>query len=334
MKQYWFILLVLLPFSACREDLNESTDPNNVFETLWTAIDQKYCFFAEKNVDWDQIHEEYALRVDTCSTSASLFNILGEMICELKDGHVNLYASENIIRYWKWFEDYPANYDQNIIDKYLGTDYGISGGIYYKELSGNIGYLSYSSFSNGINDSGLDYILNSFRNCYGIIIDVRNNSGGDLTNAEKLASRFTEEKVISGYISHKTGTGHNDFSTPYAIYLEPSDRVQYYKNVVVLTNRLSYSATNVFVSTMRYLPHVTIMGDQTGGGSGFPMNSTLPNGWRVRMSSSPTYDRDMNLTESGIVPDSIVNMTDSDQEKEIDTIIEAAKAFLKANRSL
>ena len=32
------------------------------------------------------------------------------------------------------------------------------------------------------------------------------------------------EKILTGYISHKTGTGHNDFSKPYAIYLEPAKR--------------------------------------------------------------------------------------------------------------
>jgi hypothetical protein len=331
MKPYWLILTILLSLSACREDLDEGTDPENVFEMLWTTIDQKYCFFDEKNVDWDEIHDEYALRVDTCSSKTSLFNILGEMICELKDGHVNLYAAENVIRYWKWFEDYPANYDDEIIDKYLGTDYGISGGIRYKKLSSNVGYLSYLSFSNSFNESGLDYILNSFKDCDGIIIDVRNNSGGDLTNAEDLASRFTEKKVISGYISHKIGTGHHDFSELYPIYLEPSDRVRYQKKVVVLSNRLSYSATNAFVGTMRYLPNVTIMGDQTGGGSGFPMNSTLPNGWRIRLSSCPTYDQNKELTENGIEPDSAVSTSSIDRDQGKDSIIEAAIAFLKSN---
>ena len=33
---------------------------------------------------------------------------------------------------------------------------------------------------------------------------------------------------------------------------------------------------------MRLLPHVMIMGDRTGGGSGFPFTTELPIGWSVR----------------------------------------------------
>ena len=70
-------------------------------------------------------------------------------------------------------------------------------------------------------------------------------------------------------MSHKTGPGHNDFSTPKAVWLEPSlDRVRWQKQAVVLTNRRSFSATNDFVNRMKILPKVTIIGDKTGGGSG------------------------------------------------------------------
>jgi len=55
--------------------------------------------------------------------------------------------------------------------------------------------------------------------CDGIIIDVRNNGGGNLSNSSTLASRFTNEKVLTGYIRHKTGKGHSDFSYPEPIYL-------------------------------------------------------------------------------------------------------------------
>ena len=38
----------------------------------------------------------------------------------------------------------------------------------------------------------------------GLILDVRNNGGGNLTNSERIAARFTNEKVLTGYIQHKT----------------------------------------------------------------------------------------------------------------------------------
>ena len=331
MKRIALLLIIMLGLQACREDVNESATPRNIFETLWTILDQKYCFFEHKNVDWNKIHSEYSSRVDTCRNSISLFNTLGEMICRLQDGHVNLYSAQDVARYWKWFENYPSNFSEELEREILGTDYLISSGLIYKKLSDNVGYITYRSFSASISDAGLDYIFDYFKNCHGIIIDVRDNSGGDLSNVDKLASRFTEKKIISGYIRHKTGPGHNDFSNPFPIYLEPSTRKRYTNKVVVLTNRLCYSATNAFVSTMRQLPNITIIGDRTGGGGGFPISSMLPNGWNVRFSSCPIFDAGMNPTEEGIDPDIFVSLDDQDVQEGIDTIIKRARLFLRTN---
>jgi len=331
MKRISLLLIILISLQGCREDVDMSTTPQNVFESLWTILDQKYCFFDDKNVDWDQIHDKYAARVDTTqANSVELFNLLGEMICELQDGHVNLYASQNIIRYWKWFEDYKPNFSENIESLYLGTDYQISSGLKYKILDGNVGYITYRSFSNSISDSGLDYIFEYFKNCHGIILDVRNNSGGYLSNVEKLACRFTDNKFISSYIRHKTGTGHNDFSDYFPIYVTPSNRTRYtQKKLVILTNRMCYSATNAFVSTMHQLSNVTIIGDRTGGGGGFPISSMLPNGWGIRFSSCPTFNSNYESIEDGIEPDITDSITEEDYQRNIDTIIERARSFLK-----
>ena len=168
------------------------------------------------------------------------------------------------------------------------------------------------------------------KTCDGLIIDVRNNGGGNLTTAEKVAARFTNEKVLTGYISHKTGPGHQDFSEPKPVYLEPAmDRVRWQKKAVVLTNRRSYSATNDFVNSMKQLPLVTVIGDKTGGGSGLPFTSEIPNGWSIRFSASPMFDPEMNQLEFGIDPDIKVDISTEDYARGIDTIIEEACIFLK-----
>ncbi len=80
---------------------------------------------------------------------------------------------------------------------------------------------------------------------------------------------------------------------------------------------------------MRCMPQVIQVGDQTGGGSGMPFTATLPNGWTVRFSASPSYDRDKNQTEFGIAPDYNVAITDADFLRGKDTIIEFARNLLK-----
>ena len=98
---------------------------------------------------------------------------------------------------------------------------------------------------------------------------------------------------------------------------------------MVLTNRRCYSATNDFVKDMKECPKVTVIGDQTGGGSGMPFSSELPNGWSVRFSACPIYDVGKNHTEFGILPDINVSMKIEDILKNKDTLIEFARDFLK-----
>jgi hypothetical protein len=326
--------LSLLPlafclFSACVEIEEYPDNPRGNFEALWKILDEHYCFFDYKAVDWDKIYSEYSKRVDDNMSNESLFGLLDEMLQELKDGHVNLYTPFDVGRYWKWHEDYPVNFSSDLIDIYLNKDYSISGGIRYKILDDNVGYMYYGDFSNGLGETNLDYIIDKMAICSGLIIDVRNNGGGLLSNAEKLAARFFNEKTLVGYLQHKTGKGHNDFSKPFAHYVELSTRLRYQKPVIVLTNRGCFSATNDFINSMRYAPNVRILGDRTGGGSGLPFNSEIPNGWMVRFSACPSFDANMQQIEFGIDPDIFVELKENDVHKGKDTLIEAARVLLK-----
>lgn len=324
----YLLLLMAVCLSGCVKEEEHNNTPQGNFDALWRIIDEHYCFLDYKQVDWNAVRNEYQPYITPKLSDDKLFQILGNMLAELRDGHVNLYAYHNTARYWNWYEDYPRNYSEELIEKYLGHEYRIGGGMKYTILDDNIGYVSYTSFSSGMGNSSLSEMLRYLDICNGLIIDVRNNGGGELTNANRFAGRFTNEKVLVGYMRHKVGKGHSDFSDPEPLYVEPSDGVRWQKPVVVLTNRHSYSATNDFVNSMHYLPQVTLMGDQTGGGSGMPFSSELPNGWGVRFSACPTYNAEMQQIEFGIEPDIQVAMLPEDQAQGIDTIIEAARAYL------
>ena len=326
-------LLIILFFSSCTKIEEYDDTPTGNFEALWNIIDEHYCFFDYKadeyGLDWDAVYRKYKPRIADGMSRGGLFEVLGDMLDELRDGHVNLYAAHDVARYWDFREGYATNLSEEIQAQYLGTDYKIASGLRYTILPDNIGYIHVPSFSNGIGGGNLDECLYALAICRGLIIDVRGNGGGNLSYAETLAARFTNERLLTGYICHKTGTDHSDFSTPEPVYLESSDRIRWQKPVCVLTNRGSYSATNDFVKIMRTLPLVTIVGDRTGGGSGLPFSSELPCGWSVRFSACPSYDVDMQHTEFGIDPDVRVDMTDEDRARGVDTIIEAARELLK-----
>lgn len=323
---------ILLPISCVQEDDMADTPEGN-FEALWQIIDHHYCYLDYKaetiGLDWALIHKEYAAKLNPDMSRMQLFQVLCEMLSELQDGHVNLYGSADIGRNWSWHEDYPPNLDHEIRENYLGHDYRIAGGMKYRILDDNIGYIFYESFTHGIGEGNLDEIMYYLRLCDGLILDLRGNSGGTLTYAERLSQRFTNETILVGYTSHKTGTGHNDFSRPEPEYIHPSKGVRWQKPVIVLTNRECYSATNTFIRNVKECPLVTILGDQTGGGGGLPFSSELPSGWAVRFSACPMFDAQMNHIEFGIRPDIECSLSPNDVAKGKDTLIETARHLLK-----
>ena len=332
-KRFKLLLFLVLILPSCVED--PVTYPNTWqgnFDALWNTIDQRYCYLDYKQINWDSIHVVYQNRLSTVSNETTFFDLMGKMLSELKDGHVNLYSDFDVSRYWNWFQDYPSNFQAEILysPRYLGSNYRIAGGMRYGKIDGgNIGYIYYGDFTSTFSNSNLKHIFNELSDCQGLILDVRDNGGGYLTAAETLASSFFSARTLTGYMAHKTGNGHSDFSKPIALYTEKSDSLHWSKPVVVLTNRLAFSATNAFVSRMKYAPNATIVGDRTGGGGGLPLSNELPNGWLVRFSACPMFDAAMQHIEWGVEPNVKVDMRSADALAGYDTIIERAIALLR-----
>lgn len=347
--------LVLAPSCLDDDSLEHSDDLRGTFEACWQTFDQRYCYFDEKGVDWQGVHDLYApLFRDSIKTQLQLFTVLDQMLDTLRDGHVNIYTPFNVARYWHWYTDYPINFDANLLNTYyIGSNYWIASGLSYGVFQRDtIGYVRCASFDSGIGNTNLDYMLLLLRNTNGLIIDIRNNGGGALSNATTLAQRFTPQRTHYGYIRHKTGPGHSDFSRPEPLYLEPrADDVLWdasTRPVVVLTNRHCYSSANHFVQAMRAIDGLQVpdslgqlhpilikqCGDRTGGGSGMPFESVLPNGWTLRFSACPMTDAQGRSTESGIDPTEGLRVdmdSTSAYQHHRDDIIEAARAYILKN---
>lgn len=333
-KTVLFICTVFLASGlvSCIDEEEYADSPRGNFEALWRIMDEHYCFFDYKHeaygLDWDEVYERYSRQVDDGMTEAQMFEVLGNMLGELRDGHVNMYAPFDLSRYWSWHEDFPANFSDTLQRRYLGTDYRIASGLKYRKLDDNIGYIYCGTFDTAFGDGNLDEVMLALATCNGLILDVRDNGGGQLTAATKLAARFTNKDILVGYMRHKTGRGRSDFSGMKEQRLKPSAGIRWQKKVVVLTNRSVYSAANEFVKYMKCCPGVTVVGDRTGGGAGMPFSSEMPNGWSVRFSACPMYDREERCTEFGIEPDHAVGITDEDFRRGRDTIIEFARTLI------
>lgn len=328
-----FALLSSLLCTSCitSEDFEDSHCGN--FEALWTVLDEHYCFFdykaKEYGLDWNEVHSRYAAQVHDSLSTDALFQILSSMTYELRDGHCNLVAPHDVASYTQWYDAFPMNFSDSLQVKYIGkkADYRTTCGMKYRVMKNNIGYVRVPTFDVGIGDGNLHEIFMYLATCDALIIDVRSNGGGLLTTAQTLAGAFVNETTTCGFMTHKTGRGHSDFAEPKPMKVTPAKGLRWQKPVVVLTNRRTYSAANAFVMFMHALGATTI-GDRTGGGSGMPFTSELPEGWAVRFSACPMTDIEGRDTEFGIEPDVHVDITPDDYQRSVDTILEYALDYL------
>ena len=336
MRKRRIILLCLILFgllTACRpkDELAVSLDPVDNIEALWQIIDTRYCYIDAKSIDWQAIHDEYVAKAARLKRGdqMALFDLCAAMLDSLRDGHVNLYSAFDRSYNTAWYDTFPANFSSGLQALYL-HDYRIAGGLYYCMINdGKIGYIYYSSFSNSVSANNLYWIFSTFKDCKGLIIDVRNNGGGEITNAYRLAAPFFANNDVFGYWQHKTGPGHNDFSRMEEMKIDASlmANIKWQRPVVVLCNRHTYSAANLYVNMMRYAENATIVGGISGGGGGMPLSYELPCGWMVRFSSVRMYDREKKDIEPGIEPDIPVTMQSTDQDDIIEKAIDVINAW-------
>lgn len=328
-----FIFLFIGLLLSCA-DLFLGSDPENTpennFQILWDDFDKHYSRFDYKGVNWDSLYTLYRPKVNSNITGKQLFEIMSSMILNLNDSHARIETPYGISYYQP--KEYPHNFNLDIVKSNYLVETKRFSIFTYGQLSDDLGYIHINSFSSN-NDSYefIDNIVGSFIKSKGLLIDVRDNGGGNSSNAETVASRFADKERLFAYSKFRNGPDHNDFTELFPAYIQSQGDNQFTKSIALLTNRYSGSATEDFILMMKVFPYVTIVGDTSKGSiGGHPISRELPNGWTYRLSTGRMYSNTYISYEGvGIPPDISVSITKSDSLNGIDTILEKAIQILK-----
>ena len=64
----YFLIFLILLLPGCDKADRYSASPRENFEALWRIMDEHYCFFEEKGVDWEVVRRKYERQLsDTMS---------------------------------------------------------------------------------------------------------------------------------------------------------------------------------------------------------------------------------------------------------------------------
>ena len=323
----FYCLALVVTITSCEKILIPTLEdtPNDIFQTLWSNCDSHYAGFYVKDIKWDSVYVVYKSRITDNLDEDQLFDLMTEMLATLKDQHVWLQSDKEFYQYEK---PIPINYyNSDIINTYI-TAVKKQGMYTYGMLENNIGYFHVSTFY--ANKEGyyfIDHILEEFKNCTGIIIDVRSNAGGSDIKAGLIASRFYDETRNYGYFRTRNGIRHSDFSKRFYTSLNPSSNARPDIPVVLLTDQSVGSAGEDFTLMLRILSHVTVVGDYTGANpGGSPRPIELQNGWIQFIPTGLQFTMDNeSYIDTGIKPDIFA----IDQQLGKDLMIEKAIEILK-----
>ncbi len=315
------------------------------FEAIWSAVDSVYPFLEFKEIDWGSVYSAYHLRAEQ-ATGVEAYTVLLEMLGELRDPHVELRPPRGtrIPLQEGWYEAHGKIWPYigprlrrdmdvwraDLLLNYLDPDsiqIPRDSLIGYAIRDDGIGYLRIAEFMPHEITRDFDAAVNYLRNTKAMIVDVRHNSGGNHDTIREFVGRFLTAPIdaLEVYILGEL------FPWPPVPLRGP---FQYTKPVVVLINGRSFSGAEAFAEMMKQVPHVTAVGDTTGGGSGAADDSApgifrLSSGAEVRIPTGDVRRYDGLPWEwLGIPPDIRVEQTELDRANGRDMQLEYAIEFL------
>ena len=329
-------------------------DPEKNFKVLWETFNKRYPFFQLRNVNWKKQHDTYRSRVTSKTSDDELFEIFCQMLDPLNDGHVELKAKASAHRKKRYFnpEKQPRfrqefttreskqlfkTTEKTLVDNCFGRPAATEAWMLRYCRSQKFGYiriLELEGVSKRRLTAALDKIARDFRDLKGIIIDIRDNPGGEDSIAIAIINRFCDRKRVAFHRKTKIGPGKDDFTPLKTWHLEPQGDVQFTRPIVLLTCDSVFSGGEAFALAIKELPHVTIIGDHTNGIFSYQLEKRLPNGWEYCLSYQVYLSADMVCYEGKGVPVDIKLLNKkTDIENGIDPLITRALKVLKSKNA-
>jgi C-terminal processing protease CtpA/Prc len=299
------------------------------FDFLWQTFDANYSYFVYKNIDWQGLSNTYRPKAIQATSQDQFVQVLVQMLSNLHDLHVHLIDPNG--NYIATFKDTDfVNFNEGVWQQYLqaqGTHISQSDSWVVTGYLSGAPYIAVESWASSSSSEAadLDAALEPFQNAKGIIIDVRMNGGGDSSTAGQFAGRFADQTRTAGFIQFRNGPAHDDFGPLTARQVVPRGAWQYKGSVLLLIGRGCFSSNEDFITQMRELPNVTVVGDTSGGHSGDPKTFNLSNGWRFTVSTWIDYTAEMQIIEDqGIDPAIFVPTTAADFQAGRDPVLDYA----------
>ncbi len=191
----------------------------------------------------------------------------------------------------------------------------------YAKLKNNIGYIRLNSFISSNASKEMTNAIRKLKKKQGIILDIRSNPGGLLSNAIKISNMFLHNGVI---VSTVDRDGYKETQRSYNSVLTD-------KPLVVLIDGGSASASEILSGALKDNGRATLVGTKSFGKGLVQEINPLPGGSGINITTQKYLTPNgTDINKVGIVPDIEVKPTKKDIKKKRDVqLIKAQDILIK-----
>jgi len=200
-----------------------------------------------------------------------------------------------------------------------------------RRLQGGIGLVSFDAFTPAVAVDFMRALRGKLRDVRGLVMDLRNNGGGEAEAMTEIASAFLPTGSSLGRFMDRTGRTAFAPQTRSAMLFAAEAVALLRVPVVILTSEKTSSAAEIFVATIRESGRAVVIGGPTCGCVlAIRRRHTLPDGGALDVSEmdyrTATGER---LEGRGLMPDERITLDLSDLRARRDRALERAIERLK-----
>ncbi|NIN11713.1 MAG: hypothetical protein GTO61_10000 [Gemmatimonadales bacterium] len=202
----------------------------------------------------------------------------------------------------------------------------------FKDLGDGLGYISIRSFGWDEVLAAVDSLFGAIQETDALIIDLRENGGGDGRIGWTILGYFTDSPLTyQQWFSREYRPIWRAWGRPERVYREspgtwPADGTRFYsKPVAILTRSRTASMAENFCVGFRIMNRGLIIGEATAGSSGTPLFFTLPGGGRGQVvTTRGQYPDGREYIGVGVAPDIELTPTIEDVRGGRDPVLDRA----------
>ncbi|CAD7703421.1 unnamed protein product [Ostreobium quekettii] len=237
----------------------------------------EYAYRDRLGVDWEARWRAHRFQMEGAGTGVAFAEAAAGFLGAGRDGHVFLDVSGDVVASHVPVVDRNVNASllRGIVADWREPNRHVATG----RLGTSVRYVAVRSWAGGEEDyyPVSEALMSSWR-WRGVIFDVRESAGGNVSRALEVAGHFVDRRVP--YASHRRvdASAEGGFGPTEQLWMEPrEEHAKYDAGVVVLMGPANVGAAESFILMMG-AGGATLVGQTSYGSLGNPVPHALPNG--------------------------------------------------------